>query len=134
MRGSGRRREYLVRGTREKRLTAELLFRNDFHLYAPEFIFEEFEVHKEILQNKTERSYQEVNTFLRILQRRIILVPREEIDPFIDKAKIISPDIKDITYIALALQMNCAVWSNDKALKEKQKEVRVYSTHDLVQL
>ena len=115
-------------------ITAELLCRNDFHLYAPEFIFEEFEEYRELLEKKTERTYEDFVLVLSALQRRISLVPHEEIDPFIQKATLISPDIKDVTYVALALRLNCALWSNDKALKEKQDKIKVYHTHELVHL
>lgn len=118
----------------KKGITADLLFREDFHLYAPEFIFEEFEKYKILLKNKTERSDEEFGLFLNILQRRITLIPSEDIAPFIEKAKAISPDIKDIAYVALALMLNCAIWSNDKALKEKQIRIKVYPTHELVRL
>ena len=115
-------------------LTADFLLSSNLHLYAPEFIFEEFELYKDMLRKKTERTKEEFNLFMEVLQRRIILIPYEEIDPYLEKAKEISPDIKDITYIALALKLHCAVWSNDKILKEKQNAVKVYHTHDLIRL
>lgn len=118
----------------KRSITADLLFREDFHLYAPEFLFEEFEKYKVLLKGKTERSNEEFDLFLGILQRKITLVPYEDIAPFIEKAKDISPDIKDIAYVALALWLNCAIWSNDKALKEKQDIIKVYPTHELVRL
>ena len=63
-----------------------------------------------------------------------MLVPFEEIKPFIEKAKAISPDVKDVPYIALALKLNIAVWSNDGSLKEKQDTVKVYATHEIAKL
>ena len=114
--------------------TENFLLRTDLHLYAPEFIFEEFELYKDLLKKKTQRTEEEFNLFMKTLQRRIILIPYEEIDSYLEKAKEISPDIKDITYIALALKLHCAIWSNDKALTEKQNVVKVYHTHDLVRL
>ncbi|SRR3989338_3308254 len=118
----------------KKGFTADFLLRNDLHLYAPEFIFEEFELYKNLLKKKTGRTTEEFNLFIEVLQRRITLVSREEIDPYLEQAKEISPDIKDVTYVALALRLNCAIWSNDKALKEKQNRLKVYHTHDLVRL
>ncbi len=112
-------------------ITAELICRNDFHLYAPEFLLEEFEKYKEELLGKTERIESEFTMLLNFIQRRITFVPREEIEPLLEKALMISPDIKDITYVALALKLNVAIWSNDKNLKEKQNVVQVYHTHEL---
>lgn len=115
-------------------LTAELLLKNGLRLYAPEFILEEFELYKNVLKQKTGRDEEEFSLFLQVLQRKIILVPQEEIDPYLENAITISPDVKDIAYIALALRLHCAIWSNDKALKEKQNVITIYHTHDLAKL
>lgn len=39
----------------------------------------------------------------------------------------------DSEYFALALKLNCAIWSNDKRLKQQDK-IKVYSTEDLVKV
>ena len=109
--------------------TSEILFKHK--LYAPEFIFQEFNKYKNELKYKTHRNEEDFNELFSIFKRTIILIPKEEIDPYIKKAENISPDIKDIVYLALAMKLNCAVWSNDKHLKEKQKEVKIYSTEEL---
>ncbi|MBU4341532.1 MAG: hypothetical protein KJ928_02900 [Candidatus Altiarchaeota archaeon] len=54
-----------------------------------------------------------------------------EYEEFISRAKSISPDRDDIDIFALALSLNCAIWSNDKALK-KQDVVKVYSTEEIL--
>ena len=69
-----------------------------------------------------------------LFRRRITTIPLEEIRPFLKIAINISPDIKDVPYLALALKLNIPIWSNDKELKEKQKHVRVYSTPELLNL
>jgi len=71
---------------------------------------------------------------LEILKRRMNLVPLDEFVSFVEKAEEISPDPKDISYIALALKLNANIWSNDKDLKNKQNLVKVYSTNDLLKL
>ena len=113
--------------------TAELLFRNDFSLYAPEFLLEEFKEYKKILENKTDRTEEDFSILLTILQHRITFITKEEIDPFLEEAKLISPDLKDITYLALALKLNCSLWSNDKALKQ-QSRIKVYNTNEIALL
>lgn len=115
-------------------ITSDLLFRNDLHLYAPEFIFEEFEKYRHVIKTKTERSDDEFDELIAILYRTIELVPKEDFKRFIKKAKVISPDIKDVPYIALALKMHIAIWSNDKDLKNKQDEVIVYNTREIIEL
>ena len=70
---------------------------------------------------------------MNILKRRIMFVTEDEISPFIRTAKNISPDMKDIPYIALALRLNCSIWSNDSRLK-MQNKIPVYSTHELIEI
>ena len=113
-------------------ITSELIFKLRLHLFAPEFILEEFEKYKEELKNKTGRTEEEFNRLIEVFERNVILFPKEEIKPFIERAKSISPDIKDVPYMALALKLNIDIWSNDKDLKDKQKIVKVYPTHELI--
>lgn len=47
--------------------TSELLFRNIFRIYAPEFIFEEFEKHRDLVKKKTERTDEEFDKLLLVL-------------------------------------------------------------------
>ncbi len=112
--------------------TSEMLFKHT--LYAPEFIFVEFRKYKNELKEKTHRSEEEFDELFDIFERIIILIPEEEIQPFILKAEKISPDPKDVSYVALALKLNCAIWSNDKVLKEKQNEIKIISTAELMNL
>ena len=71
---------------------------------------------------------------LEVLKRRIVLVPLEELTEYVEEAEKITPDPDDMAYIALALKLNCPIWSNDKELKEKQTVVKIYPTHKLIRL
>ena len=112
--------------------TSELMLHEDIHLYAPEYLLEEFEKYRELILRKTNRNHNEFEIALDVFQRRIKLIPYEELKPFVKNAKEISPDIKDVPYVALAMALHIAIWSNDKDLKNKQNKVTVYSTEDLV--
>lgn len=109
------------------------LFNEKFRLFTPEYIFTELEKHKEELLDKTEKTTEEFFRFLEILKRRIVLVPLEELTPYISEAEKLTPDPDDIAYFALALKLNCAIWSNDKKLKEQNK-IKIYHTHELSKL
>jgi len=115
-------------------ITHELMLEGNIHLYAPEYLLEEFNGKREIILNKTDRSYMEFDEILDIFRRRIEFIPFEEIEPYIEQAKEISPDIKDIPYIALALKMHISIWSNDKELREKQDEIEVLTTRDVMDI
>lgn len=113
--------------------TADLLFRDDLHLYAPEYLFTEFGKYRETVLEKTHRSDEDFDHLVRVLQRRINIIPAEEIQPFMDRARKITPDPDDAQYIALALRLHADIWSNDKRLKE-QDTVEVHSTGDLLEI
>ena len=112
--------------------TSDILFKHT--LYAPEFIFEEFRKYKDYLKGKTKRTEEDFNGLFDLFERNVILIPKEEIEPFIEKAKKISQDEKDVVYLALALKLRCALWSNDRDLKEKHNAVQVYSTEELIKM
>ncbi len=107
-----------------------LLFNEKFHLFTSEYIFTEFEKHKEEILKKTERITEEFFRLIEILKRRINIIPLEELIPYIEEAEKLTPDPDDMTYFALALKLNCAIWSNDKKLKDQNK-IKVYNTHEL---
>ena len=113
--------------------TYNLLFNDTFHLFTPEYIFTELEKHKEELMNKTERTTEEFFRLVETLKRRIVIVPLEELVPYVKEAEKLTPDPDDLAYFALALKLNCAIWSNDKKLKEQNK-IEVYNTHELNKL
>ena len=112
--------------------TEEIIFEADLHLFTPEFIFEELNKYKEKILMKTERTDEEFNDLINILKKKIKTIPNEETEKYISEAEKISPDKKDVDY--LALKLKCALWSQDRALKEKQNKVQVYSTDDLARM
>jgi len=111
-------------------LTAELIFKEDFLLSTPEFIITEFFKYEDLILKKTHRTKEEFIQIMYMLKDIIMVVPKEEYSKFIEEAEKFSPDKKDVLYLALALKLKCAVWSNDKKLKNQDK-VKIYSTDDL---
>ena len=107
-----------------------LLFSEKLRLFTPEYVLIEFEKHKEEILEKTSRTTADFFQLLEILKRRIILVPLEELANYVEEAERITPDPNDMAYFALALKLNCAIWTNDKKLKE-QDRVKIYHTHEI---
>ncbi|MBI2541231.1 DNA-binding protein [Candidatus Woesearchaeota archaeon] len=114
--------------------THELIFDKRLHLVTTEFFFAEFKKHSEEIREKTEKTEEELNHLLDVLKKNIAIVPLEELLPYVDEAEKISPDPDDVAYIALALKLKCAIWSQDRKLKEKQNKVQVHTTEDLVRM
>jgi len=112
-------------------VTSDLIVDNSLTLNSVEFLFTEFEKYGEMIKEKTERTDEEFDHFMEILQKKIKLIPYEEIEPFIEKAEDICPDSKDVQYFALALKLKCGIWSNDKKLKNQDK-VKIYSTEEVL--
>lgn len=117
----------------KKKFNYNLLFRNELHFYAPEYIFKEFDKHKAEIFSKTENTREEFDRLTEVLKRRIVLVPLEELVQYVEEAEKITPDPDDMVYFALALKLNIPLWTNDKKLK-KQDRVKIYSTEDTVKL
>ena len=111
-------------------LTAKLIFDGDIMLSAPEFVIDEFLKYEGLILKKISRARGEFIQIMHMLKDIITVVPQEEYSEFIEDAKKFSPDEKDVMYLALALNLNCAVWSNDKKLKAQNK-VKIFSTEDL---
>ena len=118
---------------KEDSFAYSLLFSDKFHLFTPEYIFTELEKHKEEILSKTKRTTEEFFRLVETLKRRIVIVPLEELIPYVEEAEKLTPDHDDVAYFALALKLNCAIWSNDKKLKEQNK-IEVYNTHELNKL
>ena len=113
--------------------TIECLLEKNVHLFAPEFLMEEFRAHKEEILKKTKRTPEEFNEILEIFQDIITFIPKEECSQFLSRAETISQDKDDAAYVAVALKMNIPLWSNDKKLKQQQ-EIKVYSTKELLEI
>lgn len=113
--------------------TAKLFFNERLRLYTSEFIFEEFSKYEELILKKTKRTPEEFTEIMTILREKITVIPEEDYASFVKKSEEISPDEKDVAYIALAMKLKCALWSNDKALKE-QDFIKVYSSSEVKEL
>lgn len=118
----------------KKSRSEEILFRSEVHLFAPEFLFEEFRKYETTIIGKTSRNVGDFYNLLDILKKRITVIPNEETQDCMEEARALSPDQNDADYFALALKMRAAIWSNDKVLKEKQNAIEVYSTYELMKI
>jgi len=76
-----------------------ILFSGSFHLFTPEYIFTELEKHEEELLKKTERTDVEFFRLLETLKRRIVIVPLEELIPYVEEAEKLTPDL--MTWLTL---------------------------------
>jgi len=113
--------------------TYDLIFNENIKLFSVDKLLRELNKYKSEILKKSGLSKYEFNIFVSFISSKIEFILPVDIKRFDSDAEKISPDPNDKEYFALALKLNCPIWSNDKILK-KQEKVRVYSTEDLIQL
>ncbi|MBN1859831.1 MAG: PIN domain-containing protein [Candidatus Thermoplasmatota archaeon] len=116
-------------------MTRKLLLNDNLQLYTTEYIFDELLDHSPELERKTHTTKKKLTRVVHdiLKESEIRIISLIELKPYREQAKRISPDPKDTPYFATALKMNCAIWSNDKALKQQQR-IKIYSTEDIISL
>ena len=99
-------------------------------LHSPDWLVNEFERNESELLEKFSNSANFLET-KKILFKFVNTVPRNEYSACMEEASKLTKHLKDIPYFALALSLNCAIWSDEVAFK-KQSKVKVYSTSELI--
>ncbi len=110
-----------------------LLFRNDIEAFAPELLLKELINNQETITKKSKLKEEEIGRLLDTLKKKILFIPERSFLTYKRRAAGICPDKKDITYFALALSLNCAIWTNEKKLQNQDK-IKIYTTHELLGL
>ena len=100
---------------------------------APEFLKSELEEHKSECIKKSRLSEHEFEIRQREIEDKIVFVELSEYKAFLKEAIGSIPDPDDSPYIALALSIKSAIWSNDPHLT-KQALVKVFTTDKLIKL
>lgn len=111
-----------------------ILSQPELELFTPVYVFDELDEHKGEVKSKSKIDDKIFELTKRELLAYISIVQLDRFKGFWGEAKRISPDPDDIEYFALALALDCAIWSDDRELKEQQSRVKVFSTEDLVKL
>ncbi|MFH1275859.1 MAG: PIN domain-containing protein [Candidatus Woesearchaeota archaeon] len=109
-----------------------LFFSIRVEFFAPEFIKLELKKYKELCLFKSKLSEHEFDIRYNEICELIKLFKFPKYENFLVKAANSLQDIKDSPYIALALSINSAIWSNDPHLKQ-QSLVKVFTTAELVE-
>jgi predicted nucleic acid-binding protein len=108
-----------------------------FRIYYPEYGLKELEAHKRYILSKRARALQRqsIEYALKYILESVIVVPDELYSSKMEEAYNLMKDIdeKDTTFLALALQLNCPIWSNDKHFM-KQNAADVLTTVEIAGL
>lgn len=109
--------------------TRRILTSPRVELHAPDLLRIEHNKFKKLLATKTAASPEDVKAVAELLLS-IISIHEPSIHSLKEAAQF-SPDIDDAAYLALCLDLNLPLWSNDKRLKN-QKRVRIVTTDEIL--
>ena len=115
----------------EKSKARELSLLPSLELNSPEFSLIEIKEHQKDILKKFSLSEVQFTLIEKLLNATIKFSKEQEYSQFLAEAKSISPDPDDSDFFALALKLNCPIWSEEKKLKNQPK-VKIYSTSDLL--
>ena len=114
--------------------TRELVLTGGFDFHAPAYFDTEVRNHRGPLREKTGLSADQLDTLLDLLLDEITTVPSDAFDDSLPAAREAMADIDpdDAPFLALALHLRCALWSDDGDLRE-QDLAPVVTTTELVE-
>lgn len=67
------------------------------------------------------------------IMRNIKIISHEYYSSSIEEAKELIKDIKDVSFLALALTFNCPIWSDDRHFQE-QKRIKILNTKEMIEI
>jgi predicted nucleic acid-binding protein len=113
--------------------TRSMLMHPQLDLSSPARLVEEMEKHREEIQLKSWLDDAEFEKAVELVLSSLAIVHRAAYSGYDLKAQEIAPDKDDAPFFALALQKECAIWTNEKRLK-KQDKIKIYDTAELCRL
>ncbi len=119
-----------------RRNIIEKLIEMDVKLISPSFILEELKKEKEKIRKFAKISENEFKFLFDIIKQLIEECPEESYKEKLKEANKISPhneDKKDDPYFALAITLNCPIWSDEIDFK-KQSRIEINNTKELLDL
>lgn len=116
-----------------KSTTRDIILSDVFDLCAPEQTFGEIAGYGKLIRDKAKLEEKDFLALLMLLQRHVHLVSNEKYRQDLPLAEEIMKDVdvSDSPFLALAMTLNCSIWSNDKHFK-KQRKVKAYGTEALI--
>ena len=106
----------------------------EYELVSPEFALKELYKHKEEILFESRIKGNEFNELIKLLSTFVEFIKTSEYVEFIKEAKSLFPGhLKDVDFFALALKLNCSLWSNE-GLHKKQSHIKAFNTGELRKL
>jgi len=105
----------------------------DTPIYAPEYLLEELRRYSTVIMRKAHLTHEDFERILALLRKYVTFIDYESYADFIDVAIKITPDPKDVDFVALALKLNAILWSNDKELRTVPV-LEVLNTREIIEM
>lgn len=111
----------------------DILEGDDLRFKSPEIVVDELEKYQELIEDKIESREEDFDYLISELFHNIDIISFDKYRNQIDQAKIEmeSIDEKDTEFVALALKLDSAIWSDDKDF-QKQDLVETWTTEELI--
>ena len=116
----------IAKGSKHK-----LFFSENIEARSPDRILFDIGKHWNELSEKSRLSKEEIMSEFFTVRMQIDTFSLNELSKWIKSGAEVSPDPDDSEYFALAMKLNCAIWSEDKLLKQQDK-VEVLNTKELL--
>lgn len=111
----------LISATLTRGITREMLLTTEDTLYSPAFVRDEIEKHRATLRDKSGLADSDLDTHFDTLFATIEILPKNRTIQHHKRAEqaMEGIDMKDAIYVAAALEVDGAIWSNDPHLHEQ---------------
>ncbi len=110
--------------------TNKLLKKYKIELFDPSELIEELSKYSELICSKSDISKEKFLEDISLLSESEIIKLKNALSSFEEQADKLISHKTDVPFLALALELNIPVWSNDPHFKE-QSEVPVFTTEEL---
>ncbi|MFH1152109.1 MAG: PIN domain-containing protein [Nanoarchaeota archaeon] len=104
----------------------------NLQLFSPEYTIEELKKNKQDILKYSKLNLEQFNLKLLELFTFVETIPKDSFKEFKSQAEQLIHE-KDTPFFALALKLNCPIWSNEPSFKE-QSEVIVLSNKEVIEL
>ena len=114
-------------------ITRKIIAEFGLSFITPAYTLSEINKYKEEICKKANFLDEEFKVMLNLIFKYIKIINPAIYDDYLEEAKDIIKDVKDIPFIATAIAFNSIIWSDDTHFK-KQKIIKVLNTREMMNL
>ena len=97
---------------------------------TPDYTFQELDKYEAAIRKKAHLTHKEFDLLLTLLFEKITIIPKQEYQNYLEKAKTYIDDIDDVPFVALALAIKVdGIWTDDTHF-QTNKYFTVFRTKD----